>query len=765
MKTELKIGDSDAEYALVYRDPLECIRSLYGNVAFVNSMSYAPRKEYSGGTREEDQRLYNEMCTGDWWHKTQMKLSDGATVVPVVFSSDKTLLTNFSGDDSAYPLYLTIGNIDKDVRRKPSNHAHMLVGYLPTPDLSHLSKTIASTVRARIYHHAMKVIVQSLEAAGQTGVQLTGGDGAIRLCFPILACYVADFPEQALVACTRGSRCPKCELRRGGFGDHRHESPARQQGVTIRIIRRAANEPTASKQEAMLKEKGLINVTHPFWANLPHCNIHDTITPDVLHQLYQGMIKHLLVWLSNLMGEAELDARFRRLPEAHGIRRFMNGISGLSRVTGGEHKEICKQILGCLSGKAPAGAIRAARGLLDFLYIARYRSHTGETIGYLRDALDLFHRNKKIFLKTSARVGAGDGFDIPKLESLQHYIPSICAIGTTDNCDTETTERLHIDFAKDAYRASNKREYLEQMMLWLERKEKWRSGEPQPKTARRARRARGAPPSFIPSSHTAAPSSNPSATPSASTAASKVAGRILLAKTPAVASVPLVQLQQTYGAHDLVPALHTFLSEHINADRHRRGNDNMALLFDSVDVWHKIKFVLPNLQLEDLADTTNTVTAKPPIGDKPGRFDTVIVDEDDSLVEQTGQRHDTNHIAGQRIGRLRVIFKLPAFLDDELFKSRGVDSPGHLAYVEWFSRPTEKDGDTSMYKITKSKKSNGKGLVSAVIEVESIRRGCQLIPRFGARADRAWKPSNVLDRCDSFLLNNYGDQHAFQSIW
>ena len=130
-------------------------------------------------------------------------------------------------------------------------------------------------------------------------------------------------------------------------------------------------------------------------------------------------------------------------------------------------KEICKQILGCMVGKAPAGAVRATRALLDFLYIAQYRSHTTETLQYLQDALDAFHRDKDTFIN----LGVRNDFDLPKLHSLQHYVDSIKRFGTTNNYNTEATERLHIDYVKEAYRGSNKKKALEQMGQWLLRRE------------------------------------------------------------------------------------------------------------------------------------------------------------------------------------------------------------------------------------------------------------------------------------------------------
>ena len=179
-------------------------------------------------------------------------------------------------------------------------------------------------------------------------------------------------------------------------------------------------------------------------------------------------MKHLLKWVKSVFGVIEIDARCHRLPPNHNVRLFMKGISCLSQVSGQEHNQICCILLRLIvdlllpNCQSPARLIRAVRDLLDFLYLAQYPLHSTETLKLLKDALALWDQNKQIFVD----LGVWQHFNnIPKLHFLRHYLLSITLYGTTDNYNTEYTERLHIDLAKDAYRSTNHVDEYTQMTL------------------------------------------------------------------------------------------------------------------------------------------------------------------------------------------------------------------------------------------------------------------------------------------------------------
>ena len=177
------------------RDALECIRSIYGDLQFAQDLVFAPERHYT--SCERTSCLYNEMYTCDWWwtvqvRKLQLCLNEIVTdklcqtilkshqpeamIVPFIVSSDKTLLTLFRGK-TAYPIYMTIGNILKDIGRKPSHQAQLLIGYIPTTKLEvNLNKTACCHALANLFHACMHAVLGLISSYDETGVPMMSGD-------------------------------------------------------------------------------------------------------------------------------------------------------------------------------------------------------------------------------------------------------------------------------------------------------------------------------------------------------------------------------------------------------------------------------------------------------------------------------------------------------------------------------------------------------------------------------------------------------------
>jgi len=545
----------------------------------------------------------------------------GATIVPIIISTDKTQLTLFR-NKAAYPVYITIGNIPKEIRRKPSHHAQTLLAYLPAARLEHIqNKSSRRRSLANLFHACMAKVLQPLESAGISGMEMASGDGVIRRCHPLLAAFVGDYPEQCLVTCTK--HCPKCPISKDELGEDK-ALPVRALGPVLEALS-AVNDGPGTYSNAC-KEAGIKPVIHPFWENLPYVHIFQSITPDVLHQLYQGVIKHIVSWISEMFSSAEIDARCRRLPPNHNVRVFLKGITTLSRVSGKEHADMCKILLGLIvdartpNGTSAVRVVRAVRAILDFLYIAQFPSQSEETLDLLTSSLSAFHENKVVF----EELGIRDGFNIPKIHSMQHYVESIRNYGATDNYNTEYTERLHIDLAKDAYKSTNFKDEFTQMTLWLERKEKvirhgafiaWRlSGQPAPL------------PPIVRQPH------------------------IQMTRNP-TKTVPFTKLASDYGAGHFYEALQMTIARYQDSlasqDHLNYIAPKIAVPFIAVPVFHKIKFWNQDPYCRpDCSDVLDVAHVRPSQkraqGQVPERFDTVLVNAEDGVSDVSSIRGSFN---------------------------------------------------------------------------------------------------------------------------
>ena len=325
------------------------------------------------------------------------------------------------------------------------------------------SEGVRSLQGYRLFHHCMDMILQGLIQAGTEGVEMVCADGWIRRVFLILAAYMADYPEQCLVACSMENRCPECVVDPTDRGNP-EVSQCRDKKETLELLKKHQS----GRDPPQFEKLGLRAVYKPFWAELPHCNIFRCFTSDLLHQLHKGIFKdHLVQWCTQVMGEKEFDGRFKAMNGYPGLRHFKKGITSVSQWTGTEHKEMEKVLLGITIGAVPSRFIPVVRSLLDFIYLSQLQYHTSTTVKSMETCLRTFHTHKDIIIEHDIR----QHFNIPKLHALIHYANCIRSFGSADGYNTESPERLHIEFAKEAYRASNKRDYVEQMALWLQRHE------------------------------------------------------------------------------------------------------------------------------------------------------------------------------------------------------------------------------------------------------------------------------------------------------
>jgi hypothetical protein len=377
------------------------------------------------------------------------------------------------GSKMAYPVYLTLGNIPKEICQKSSRHAHILLVYLPTTKLKHLTNaTSHRRTLTNLFHACMGRIVDPLCDAGINSIIMRDGNGFQWRVHPILAVFVRDYPEQVLVTGTKTGECPKCNIDPKKLGCINTPYTMWDLQETHEALRQV--DMDAATYRTACKNAGIKPIYCPFWESLPFVNIYQAIAPDVLHQLHQGIFQHLLSWLTKALGTTEINAQSQRQLLNHHTRIFTEGITGLSHITGKEHDLMSRFLLAIVIGSHlkddlnPSRLVHAVHAFLNFLYRAWLRRHLSDTLHRLKSALKKFHDNKTIFVDLDIRKN----FKIPKLHSLRHYASSIKLFGTTDNYSTQHTEHLHSTLSKPAYCASNKCDELFQMASWLEHREK-----------------------------------------------------------------------------------------------------------------------------------------------------------------------------------------------------------------------------------------------------------------------------------------------------
>jgi hypothetical protein len=570
----------------------------------------------------------------------------------VIGASDKTPLTIGTGNKEMHPLLISLANIHAGVRMKATSHAFALVAYLPIPKFLDVSKPVHAILSARVYHFAISIVMRNLKLAARDGCPMSDPRGDLRMIHTPLVAWIADYPEQLLIACTASKRSPISHAIAAQFGDPLPHPP-RTRSDTLNAIERACTISDPCDIASFYKTCQTLHlngVVEPYWKDWGNACPSIFLTPDGLHQWHKFFFDHPINWSINIMGGAELDRRLSVLQPRVGVRHWANGVSTLKQLTGREHRDLEKLLPGVIFGAVSNEVACALRAITEFIFQAQNLFLYDETLHSLSEALREFHYYKDSILASGGRRGKNgplDHFQIPKLELMQHVVRSTRAMGAPYQWSSDITERCHITHVKRPYRMSNRKDFHGQCCRFLDRQEKLQFF--QLYTVLKSQRA-----SLI---YEMSREANTMALhyPEATWISTIMPGEqyviagkpttslftnnrtrfssddtvaILLTCRPHFPRLSIEEASQLFRIPDLCPALGDLISGRSYLERNGRRicRPNCSLSFHHLHVWQKFRMQRRSTQDSRIVSPARTVQALPPSSLMPfGRGDTVLI--------------------------------------------------------------------------------------------------------------------------------------------
>ncbi|KAG1726930.1 hypothetical protein EDB19DRAFT_1897601 [Suillus lakei] len=350
---------------LIWRDGLQVVKDLFANPIFSNHMMYDPHIIMTGSECE-----YGEFFTANRAFTIQNNLPEGATMIPIILASDKTPVTKMSGGLEMHPVFLTIGNIQSEF------DVHV---------------DFQTLLHARLFHKCMDMIFTKCKMATRIGEYMSDPMGYIRHCFTPLVAYTADLPEAQLITCLIYDLCQRVD---------------------------PWNVPLFQREAKALLLSG---VHQPYWRDWPYADPSSFLPGELLHTCHKFFGDHPLKWCKEVVGEDELDARYKAHHKRVGTRHFGSGVSHISQMT---------------SNTTP-NFVHAIRFLTEFIYQAQSPVHT-----------ELFHRLKQAILDAGAQRGKSgtiNNFSIPKIELFHSFAGSIKDLGSLLQFSADVVQILNRD--------------------------------------------------------------------------------------------------------------------------------------------------------------------------------------------------------------------------------------------------------------------------------------------------------------------------------
>jgi len=233
--------------------------------------------------------------------KATLRLGD--TLVPLIFMSDGTHLSNFAGDQKEWPVYMTIPNLSSKICQMPSTHTILMVALLPIP-IKHrnsLQKRLDEQwqTNREVLNEVLRRLLQPLTFKQNPNAEsgyynVLCADGNFRRCKLVLARWLADCPEYRDLHHLERHVSLRCECPKNELGDYvpsEKHHPRRDHNVY-----RMLSDVNTKAADAELSSRH-VHRGFKVFRHIPS-TMSDLLKPDILHTMQIGMLDYLQKWIS-----------------------------------------------------------------------------------------------------------------------------------------------------------------------------------------------------------------------------------------------------------------------------------------------------------------------------------------------------------------------------------------------------------------------------------------------------------------------------------
>ncbi|KAH5205222.1 hypothetical protein HBH77_100960 [Parastagonospora nodorum] len=294
---------------------------------------YALSQFFLGNT-DYPVRVYHELHSGDWWWNIQQSLPDGATVVPIIISVDKTQLSLILGDVAAWLVYVTIGNLSP--------------GFIP------ITKIRDPLLKSQVYHYCIGKLLLPLENAAKSGILLACADGRTRQCYLTICAILADYEEQVLLTGVKKNRyCMRC----------------------TRCLDKGHDD--------------FVHLVDCFGWKHYNFNIHVSLATDTLHLLLKGLVIKMLDFMQDMLDDIYPGSRKTWDNSTTLVTQESSKQKAIIQ-------QLVAVVSLLFVSKAPF-ALHFIRAVCNLVTLAQYKSHDEDTLAYIQGALERMNVFKEEF--------------------------------------------------------------------------------------------------------------------------------------------------------------------------------------------------------------------------------------------------------------------------------------------------------------------------------------------------------------------------------